>query len=103
MLQTSASGLLLHDIEEVVRIRIVDDGGDAEGADKSISSIKLDEADEYSLKMRVEFSDTDAITTDISDPDVLRIELLKPGLFVDAETLEPIDSTSRKVEVELKP
>ena len=53
--------------------------------------------------MRVEFSDTESITTDISDPDVLRIELLKPGLFVDAETLEPIDSTSRKFEVELKP
>ena len=58
MLKTSASGLLLHDIEEVVKIRIIDDGRDEEGADKSISSIKLDEADEYSIKMRVEFSDT---------------------------------------------
>ena len=46
MLQTSESGLLLHDIEEVVRIRVVDDGGDAEDADKSILSIKLDEVDE---------------------------------------------------------
>ena len=54
--------------------------------------------------MRVEFSDTDAITTDISDPDVLRIELLKPGLFVDAETLEPMGVQSQvTAEVELKP
>ena len=46
LLQASASGLLLHDIEEAVRIRVVDDGGDAEEADKSILSIKLDEVDE---------------------------------------------------------
>ena len=53
--------------------------------------------------MKIQFIDTEAISSDITEPDILEIKLLKPGLFVDAETLEPIDTLSQKTEVLLKP
>ena len=87
----------------MIRVSVVDDD-DTDDTDKSIAGIELDKADEYSLKMRVAFSDTDAITQDVKEPDVLQVEVLKPGLFIDAETLEPMDIQSQvTAEVELKP
>ena len=81
---------------------VIDDG-QADELDKGVSGITLTDASQEHLKIKVQFSDTESITSDITDPDLLQIKILKPGLFVDAETLEPIDLPDMKAEVELKP
>ena len=70
---------------------VVDDGQE-DDRDTSIAALTLEDVDEQSIKMSIQFRDTGAITKDISEPDVLEIRLLDPNLFVDAETFEPIDT-----------
>ena len=59
--------------------------------------------DEDSMTLTVIFSQLDAISAYISEPDMLSVKFLRPGLFVDAETLNPLDKSSYVSEVELKP
>ena len=81
-----------------------DDGeGEDDSGDKGISGLTLDEITDQSLKMSVKFKDTEAISSDITEPDILEFRLLQPGLFIDEETLEPIDISSSMIEVALKP
>ena len=59
--------------------------------------------DDQSLTLIVSFSDLNAISVDLSEPDMLEVKFLKPGLFIDTETLNPLDKSSYSSEVELKP
>ena len=44
----------------MIKVSVADDGDD--DLDKGIAGIELNEVSEWGLKMRVDFSDTDAIT-----------------------------------------
>ena len=77
--------------------------GEDDSSDKGISGLSLDEITDQSLKMSVTFKDHEAISSDITEPDILEFRLLQPGLFIDEETLEPIDISSSMSEVALKP
>ena len=52
-----------------------------------IHSYSLDSSntDPQVLKIDIEFKDTDAITTDITEPDFLEVNFVKPDLIVSAE------------------
>ena len=52
-----------------------------------IKSYSLDSSntDPQVLKIDIEFKDTDAITTDITEPDFLEVNFVKPDLIVSAE------------------
>ena len=62
--------------------------GEDDSSDKGISGLTLDEITDQSLKMSVIFKDHEAISSDITEPDILEFRLLQPGLFIDEETLE---------------
>ena len=49
------------------------------------------------------FKDTDAITPLIREPDVLDVRIVKPEIFIDAESLEPLEEVESFVWLELKP
>ena len=63
----------------------------------------LDEISDDSLKLTVKFKNTDSITSDITEPDILQFKILQPGLFIDEETLESMETSSVNMEVALKP
>ena len=53
--------------------------------------------------MQIEFKNSDAITIDLRDPDILQINIAKPELFIDAETGKIIDSQSWRHEIPVVP
>ena len=54
------------------------------------------------MSLTISFNDPGAISSDIAEPDLLMVKFLLPGLFIDAQTLNPLDKSSHKLEVELK-
>ena len=61
---------------------------DQEHLNKTISALKLKSFDSSSLTCQLVFDNPSHITPDISEPDILDIEILMPELVIDAETLE---------------
>ena len=71
-------------------MKVTDDDPD-DDLDKSISKYELKELTESLMEIHVSFNDHSAISENISEPDLLEVEFLLPGLFLDAETLLPLD------------
>ena len=55
------------------------------------------------MDIAIIFNDIEAISENISEPDILSVKFLLPGLFIDTELLEPLDKASHRSEVEIKP
>ena len=50
------------------------------------------------MTLQVDFANTQVISSDLLEPDSLRVTLLKPELFIDVETGEPVN-----IELEINP
>ena len=50
----------------------------------------FDEADDFTVSLGISFDHKENISADMTELDVLDINLLMPWLFIDVETLEPI-------------
>ena len=75
----------LFKIDDVISIK-VKDAHLEQDLDKSISRYTLDSYDESQLTIGVEFSDSNAISIDLIDADELEIEILRPDVFIGADT-----------------
>jgi len=49
------------------------------------------------------FSDTEAITPQIREPDILDVLIVKPEVFIDAESLWPLEEGESFISVEIQP
>ena len=83
-------GVNEENIEDVLEVKVHNDDPD-DDLDKSIAKVTLDGISDKKLSLTVTFNDLSAITKDISEPDLLEIKFLRPGLFIDAETRLPLD------------
>ena len=59
--------------------------------------------DNRKLQIALEFCRPMAITTDISEPDLLEIEILKPLVFVDVETRKPLEAVLKAEIINIGP
>ena len=57
---------------------------------KSVVDLQVVESDETSFTLKIYFHNLKAISTDITEPDVLVVNFTDPGLFIDAETGKPL-------------
>ena len=64
--------------------------GELADDDKSIADVSLLRSSDTSIAMQIAFSEASSISSDISEPDELRVEFSLPQLFLDAETGEPL-------------
>jgi len=76
---------------------------DEEILDKSVANVTFVDADESWVALQITFSDTNAITQFISDPDTLVIRIVDPSVFVDQETNKPLDEGSLSLTIQLQP
>ena len=60
--------------------------------DKSIASMLVSEITSTSLTVQVLFSDLNAISSELREPDTLILTLDMPHIFIDAETGEPLST-----------
>ena len=58
--------------------------------DSLIKSVSFEEQTERSVKIKVYFADMKAITKWILEPDYLRVQIVLPSIFIDAETAAPL-------------
>lgn len=49
---------------------------------------------ENKIKISIDFSDPEAISNEISEPDILIVKFKDPAIFVDEETGLPLSDTS---------
>ena len=56
-----------------------------------ISSVQFVGQDATSMTMQVTFANTKALSTDLLEPDKLRVTFLKPGLFIDRENSQQLE------------
>ena len=73
--------------------------------DKTIESFSLLEEtnDDTEFNLKLVFKDTNAITPLIREPDVLDVRIVKPEIFIDAESLASLEEVESYVSLELKP
>ena len=102
-LESGLSGF--YDIKEVLGVSIIDMEDDAKAAQlKAICSMYFKSLiDNRKLQIALEFCRPTAITTDITEPDLLEIEILKPLLFVDVERREPIEAVLKAEIIDIGP
>ena len=82
-----------YEIEEVIDVSIIDQEDDPNAAQlKAICGIYFKGLvdDNRKLQVALEFCKPRELTNDIAEPDLLEIKILKPLLFVDLETNEPL-------------
>lgn len=91
----------MFDIEEVLELTVLDDDPSDE-FDKRIEKVSLTEISDSSITIQVAYYDIKAISAEINEPDSLEIVILKPDLFVDAETYKPLDKQSHKSQIQLQ-
>ena len=91
----------MYSIDQFMRLRVAENP-DQENLNKTISAVELESFDDRSITCQLVFGLPADITADISEPDVLDLEILKPELIVDAETLDylPFDRVSHSVALE---
>ena len=93
----------MYSINEVIQLKVRDNPDDDE-LNKGIEGFTmLDQFVDTELNLNLIFSDTDAITTMIREPDILDVEIIMPQVFIDAENLEPLDKQESLVSIDLKP
>lgn len=46
------------------------------------------------MTLKIDFTNTKAISTNIGEPDILVVNFTDPGLFIDAETGDPMEKVS---------
>lgn len=88
-------------IMDVVGVEVVDDDPSDE-IDKKVAKITLDSVSDSQLSMTVTFNDPKAISKDLAEPDKLKVSILKPSLFIDAETRLSLHKSSYSSSVDLK-
>lgn len=66
------------------------DEDEVEVLDKSIVDVKLIQSTEKSFSLQIDFKEKKAISSEVTEPDVLVIKFTDPSIFVDAETGEPL-------------
>ena len=82
-------GISEENIQDVIEFKVYNDDPDDE-LDKNVARVTLDGVSDKKLSLTVKFNDINAITNDISEPDLLEVKFLRPGLFLDAETKLPL-------------
>ena len=85
----SQNGTSTYSIGEFAEIRVRDEDDDAT-RDRSIRDITLIEVTDRYVSVNITFSDLNALTIDVKDPDFLDVQLTLPELIIDAETYERI-------------
>ena len=59
--------------------------------------------DDRKLQVTLEFCEPKAITTDIVEPDLLDIKILKPSILIDAESSQPLDEIQTDQTIDVCP
>lgn len=68
-------------ISELVQLSVEDDGSGDE-TETGISSVSLISYSKTKLEIKIDFADPSSISTDIREPDYLRVEFLRPELVL---------------------
>lgn len=55
------------------------------------------------MTFRIGFNNVNAISADLSEPDEISIKFTIPGLFLDAETGEPLSDMSWETVIKISP
>ena len=75
--------------------------GQEEEMDKSVVDLQVIELDETSFTLKIYFYDLKAISSDITEPDVLVVNFTDPGLFIDAETGKPLSGVTLEKRIQM--
>ena len=70
------------DVNDAVTVNI-EGAQDEYDLDKSIVNVRVKKSSETEVSLQIDFSDTNAISTEIAEPDVLIIKFDDPGIFID--------------------
>ena len=81
---------------------IIKDADDDERLNKSITSVTLDRITNNVVESSIAFADPSDITTDITEPDIMRFGFRMGNSFRDAETYE-LFADSEFYDIELEP
>ena len=89
---------IYREIKDAIQISILG-AEDEEILDKSVANVTFVDADESWIAFQITFSDTNAITQFISDPDTLVIQIKDPEVFIDRETNKPLEKDSLELTI----
>ena len=81
---------------------VIDTGEDSD-LEKSIASLSLNKVTNRTLEMKISFDDPFAISSNILEPDSLKITIILPQVIIDAETYLELDQSELNREVVLVP
>lgn len=79
------------DISELITVEVKDAAVDDDVFDKRIRNVTISDVQDFYIRMKVEFWVAADISTDAVEPDELKISFEVTELFIDAETLEPLN------------
>ena len=88
-------------IEEFLFIEIQDSGGVEDDTLKSIKSFELITINDTQLQVQLHFTESSAITTDLTQPDIILVKFNYP--MIDADTKEPMQGDDKVYKQVIRP
>ena len=79
----------------MITVQVIDPDYD-DDLDRSIKDVAVKKLNQESLQFNIKFSDPQSISQNIIEPDLLDFDIKLPQLFVDAETLQPLNESKKR-------
>ena len=91
---------VLAQIQDVVKLEV--DTSFDDNLNREITSYYLEKISNDTLTIGIDFSDPNSISSYITDPDTLKIEIVQPDLFIGSESGIPLRLEDAAVEIVLQ-
>ena len=90
------TSLTIYDVIDVSIVGSLEEKSATE-TDSSILSYTLEKENQRSIAIKIQFADIKSLTQSISEPDLLGVRIIKPDVFIDAETDLPLELEDKQL------